>query len=391
MRRAQAIVFLSRTLSTFVIALRPDVDQPPAVEMREVAASLGPGEWIVSLWEHESTINSTCHEGVACKVIDSVRRNVDEGFLIRHEDYIRIPQWLNRVGNNLLQLVHAVLFAESEGIRMVKTPADVRAPVRMLFEGLPANIPIQPRKMVSAHCKWSMDYLHQSCSIGFGKEHYRHALKKYVKHHMLHAASMRCKQKQANDDLVIHLRGGDLSDSGSHHPQSRMPPCSFYRHLITANGFQGVTLVVEDGKKDHYCRDNILQAFSGSSVVVRETDHSFVDDACTIMTSRYVAFGLTTFADTLSMMSDNLKKVYVPSLRYNGHAIDTRYGNNRDICGSLNCSGNYVETCPDHFIEYKLYDVPGLEKYRTGSSKKKYIFQDGIEYPDPKVCGHCDD
>jgi hypothetical protein len=200
---------------------------------------------------------------------------------------------------------------------------------------------------------------------------------------------MHCKGKKANDDLVIHLRGGDLV-AKEDHPQSRMPPCSFYRHLITANGFQGVRLVVEDGKKDHFCRNNIIQAFSGSAVVVRETDHSFVDDVCTIMTSRYVAFGLTTFAETLSMMSDELKRVYVPSLKYNGRGLDTRYGNNRDMCGLLTCSQNYSEACADHFIEYRLYDVPGLEKVRKGGDKKRYILQEGVEYPEPRICGHCD-
>jgi len=168
-----------------------------------------------------------------------------------------------------------------------------------------------------------------------------------------------------------------------------MPPCSFYRHLITANGFQGVRLVVEDGKKDQYCRNNILQAFRGSSVVVRETDHSFLDDACTIMTSRYVAFGLTTFAEMLSMMSDELRTVYVPSLKYNGKGLDTRYGNTRDMCGSLECSQNYSDTCAGNFIEYRLYDVPGLEKIRKGGDKKRYILQEGVKFPDPKICGHC--
>jgi len=379
MLRAHAIVVLSHTLSTFVIALRPDVNQPPAEEMREMATSLGPGEWFVSLQEDANTSNL------------SAGRYVDQGFLVRHADYIRIPAWLSRAGNNLLQLVHAVLLAESESIPVVQTPVDERAPVRMLFEALPTNIRVKPRKMANAHCKWSQDYLHQSCTIGFGKEHYRHALKTYAKRYLRNYAARRCKEKQANDDLVIHLRGGDLADSDSDHPQSRMPPCSFYRHLITANGFQGVRLVVEDGKKDHLCRNSILQAFRGSAVVVRETDHSFADDACTIMTSRYVAFGLTTFADSLSMMSDNLKTVYVPSLRYNGNLADTRYGNKRDICGVLNCSRNYFASCADRFIEYKLYDVPGLEKVRKGTAKKKYLFQDGVEYPDPSICGHCDD
>jgi len=67
MRRAQAVVFLSQALSSSVIALRLDVNQTPADEMREVAASLGPGEWIVSLQEHQTTSKVPCLEGGACK------------------------------------------------------------------------------------------------------------------------------------------------------------------------------------------------------------------------------------------------------------------------------------------------------------------------------------
>jgi hypothetical protein len=131
-----------------------------------------------------------------------------------------------------------------------------------------------------------------------------------------------------------------------------------------------------------------LAALSGSKVRVEETDHSLIDDVRTLMTSQYVAFGLSTFSESLTMMNDCLKKVYVPALKYNGHDHDVRYGSEYDSAGKFEC-GSASRTCAKGFIEYELYDIPGFSEIRLGKSKADYMFHQEGSYAQVETCYHC--
>jgi hypothetical protein len=366
-----------------VIAL--NVNHPPAGDVFE-SAKLEPNEWIVRF--QGQTFDKTS----GGKTLDD-GRYIDEWSLFRNENYVRVPVWYGRLGNNLHQLFHAIVYAESQNITLVKIPQRPTT-LNEIFD-LPAEFSVHPRFSSDSKCTFDKKFFFEYCEVGYKKEDFRRALLTYVKPHIKQNVNSACQSKlKAQNDLVIHLRGGDLAVSAKH-PQSRMQPCSFYSYLIATHNFSSVTLVVEDGEHDQFCREYILTAFNGSTVLVKETDHSLIDDVCTLLTSQYITFGLTTFAESLAMMNEHVKKIYVPAVKFNFNNFkkerrvdDVQYGSKRDMSGALECDGSF-SSCTKGFIEYALYDIPGFAQIRSSASRTEYVRQEGINYSQLKTCGHC--
>jgi len=262
--------------------------------------------------------------------------------------------------------------------------------VRELFD-LPRVIHVQPGFLPKADCILSDSAFFQDCTLSFKKENLRRALLTYVKPHLKQDAQEVCQTNaEADTDLVIHISGVDLNAKSGQHPQSRKPPCSYYPHLIATHNFQSVRLVVENGDHNVHCGRDIVSAYeNSSSVVVRQTDHSLIDDACTLMSSQTVALGLATFAESLAMMSDRLKTVYVPALKFNEKGQSILYGSGNDQAGTLDCDGNYRSDCGDDVIEYVLYDTPSLEHRRDEADIAAFMLEGGGNYSQLQTCGHC--
>jgi len=402
MRSVKALIVLSQALSSSVFALRLNVN-PPAAH-----ATKGSHEWVVHIQGHGANTVKGDRNPISFAQIDM--QNVkysDFPHFLRGPNYAKIAKWEGRGGNNLQQLMHVIAYAESKSIPTVQLPEG--GPVRRLFD-LPTVLNIKP-KPSQADCTFNHElfFYNEQCSLGYSKSDYRQALLTYVKPYLKAEAASVCATKEPNSrELVVHLRGEDLANR--RHPESRMAPCSFYRHLVESHNFTSVYIVAQDGKEDKLCRQDIFDFFNGSAVQVRETpelwarsaDHraekTFFDDVCTVMTSQHVAFGLTTFGESYTLMNENLVKVYVPAIKYNGmnhtHVgkyIDITYGDNDDQSGSLQCNDN-VQSCPKGNIEYELHDVPGFKNILTGRQKTEYLHElrGKVVYPPPmKTCRLC--
>jgi hypothetical protein len=390
MQSVKAIIVLSQALSASVFALRLNVNQPPTGDKDKVdlfKSNKKSGEWVVHI--QGSDLNGI---SVLANKDGLEHGYMDLPYFVRGSNYVRLPGWVQRAGNNLHQLMHVIAYAESKNIPTVQLPED--GPVRKLFD-LPNVLNVKPKVSSDANCTFSESYFYEKCSLGYSKEYYRQALLTYVKPYLRPEVDKVCKSKdRTSSGLVIHLRGQDLVNK--RHPEGRMPPCSFYQHLVESHNFTSVYLVAQDGVNDHMCRPDILEMFKGSAVQVRETDASltniqaFFDDVCTVMTSQHVAFGLTTFAESWTLMNENLVKVYLPAIKYNGMIDrDIYYGSNTDNSGSLECNDD-IHSCPKGRIEYELHDIPDFKKLRTGKEKSRYLHQVDVVYPPPmKTCRLC--
>jgi len=398
MQTVKAIIVLSQALSASVCALRLNVNQPATGDTDKVdlfKSNKKSGEWIVHIEGHgPNNMKSDLGDISVLAAKDGLQNGyTDRPYFIRGLDFVRIPGWVQRAGNNLHQLMHAIAYAESKNIPTVQLPEG--GPIRNLFN-LPDVLNVKPKVSDDAQCTFSQDYFYEKCALGYSKEYYRQALLTYVKPHIRPELDKVCKSKDPkSSDLVVHLRGQDLVNKA--HPEGRMPPCSFYRHLVDTHKFSSVTLMAQDGKRDQLCRPQILEMFKGSAVKVTEADkhngnrtQSLFEDVCTLMTSQHVAFGLTTFAESFTMMNEQLTKVYVPAIKYNGRRMgDIQYGGNSDMSGTLECKDN-VQSCAKGAIEYELYDIPDFNKIRTGGDKMEYMHQEGLVYSPPKhTCRQC--
>jgi len=140
MWRAQAIILSSTAVSLAALPLNGRL--PPADSPRELAArSLDLGEWVVGLQGHERTIRASGGANSSEPVHLENDGYRDREYVIRKKFYVRLPVWSHGLGNNLHQLSHAIVYAESERIPRVILPEG--GPVRELFD-LPSVIHVQP-------------------------------------------------------------------------------------------------------------------------------------------------------------------------------------------------------------------------------------------------------
>lgn len=108
------------------------------------------------------------------------------------------------------------------------------------------------------------------------------------------------------EDLVIHIRSGDIFDKDPH-PGYIMPPLSYYLDIIRANTFKNIYLLAEDRKNP--CINALLELYPSIQFELQplEKDIRLILGAVNVVSS----YG--SMIDSLLLFSDNIKRVYRPS------------------------------------------------------------------------------
>lgn len=108
------------------------------------------------------------------------------------------------------------------------------------------------------------------------------------------------------EDLVIHIRSGDIFDKDPH-PGYIMPPLSYYVDIIRANTFKNIYLLAEDRKNP--CINALLELYPNIQFELQplEKDIRLILGAVNVVSS----YG--TMIDSLLLFSNNIKRVYRPS------------------------------------------------------------------------------
>jgi hypothetical protein len=108
------------------------------------------------------------------------------------------------------------------------------------------------------------------------------------------------------EDLVIHIRSGDIFDKDPH-PGYIMPPLSYYLDIIRINTFKNIYLLAEDRKNP--CINALLELYPTIQFELQplEKDVRLILGAVNIVAS----YG--TMIDSLLLFSNNIKRVYRPS------------------------------------------------------------------------------
>eukprot|EP00928_Gymnodinium_smaydae_P032032 TRINITY_DN23318_c0_g1_i2.p1 TRINITY_DN23318_c0_g1~~TRINITY_DN23318_c0_g1_i2.p1 ORF type:complete len:390 (-),score=40.53 TRINITY_DN23318_c0_g1_i2:2-1102(-) len=301
---------------------------------------------------------------------------------------VTITKWFGRTGNNLEQLAHAIIYAESIGAqRLVLPTVPKKRGIHELFD-LPDAISIAPNASLrmNVSCSNARDgdatLFYMRC-VGAKRSDYKHVLINYVKPYLRPEAKAACaKDGKGFDGLTLHLRAGDLLDSK--HPQARMLPCSFYGVVLRELGFTKLRLVSEPGKPSPCLQ--VLQR--DKSVQVQLQSGSLAEDACALMTAQHLTYGLTTFAEAMALLNENLQSVAVPSLTYAGEGRDATFGSEGDPFGALgSCSDSHErvrllvngtfgkENALSGKTKYMLYNIAGFSHTRVGAEKISYMLR----------------
>lgn len=124
-----------------------------------------------------------------------------------------------------------------------------------------------------------------------------------------------------NDDLVIHIRSGDLFTLNPPPEMYISPPLSYYQNIIENGLYKNIYLIAEDTKNP--CINKLLELYPKISFKINdlETDIKY------ILRARNIVSSIGSFISSLLFFTKYTKIVYTPS---NNH-YDRRYFDNIKI------------------------------------------------------------
>jgi len=109
-----------------------------------------------------------------------------------------------------------------------------------------------------------------------------------------------------HDDLVIHIRSGDIFKSNPH-PGYVMPPLSYYTNIIKQHNYKKIYLLAED--RLNPCINQLLELYP--TIIFKL--QSLEQDIKIILAATHIVMSYGTFIPSLLMVSNNKKDVYCPS------------------------------------------------------------------------------
>jgi len=109
------------------------------------------------------------------------------------------------------------------------------------------------------------------------------------------------------DDLVIHMRSGDVMIPDCNWPKQYIPsPLIFYISIIANHAWKNIYIVCEDNK--HPC----LQILQKKIPTIRWKKQSLEDDIKLILSAQTLVISGGSFVPTLLLFSDNVKNIHCP-------------------------------------------------------------------------------
>jgi len=109
------------------------------------------------------------------------------------------------------------------------------------------------------------------------------------------------------DDIVIHIRGGDIFNSNPH-PKYVPPPLCYYTKILNNNYYKKIIIVAEDRKNPVI--NKLLSLYKNAIY----NKNSLVKDIKIILGATNLINSIGTFAISLSMMSKYIKNIFTTNL-----------------------------------------------------------------------------
>jgi len=230
---------------------------------------------------------------------------------------VTISQWYGRLGNNIIQMVNAILFCQQWGYSKLILPPD-RSHVR-IFD-LPENMNISYRTLGNKlDCNWNhlaTHYFFGRC-FAVNKRLYHRTIKQYLRPYFTEKTITACQKEHARpfDGLTIHLRSGDTAKSTartSSATQTAYASCNFFDTIVAERKFEAVRIVTEPDQS-HPCIHLLRDRLPSMNVSFNLRNRSVEEDACALMNAKYLAVGSwSTFSQTLEMFNDKLDSLFWP-------------------------------------------------------------------------------
>ena len=111
-----------------------------------------------------------------------------------------------------------------------------------------------------------------------------------------------------DDDLVVHVRSGDVFVGNGAHPGYGQPPLAYYRRIISSREWNKIHLVFED------CGNPVIsplvQFVESLGIPLIRHSGSLESDLSVLLSARTLVAGIGTFMSGVVSISKNVKTIY---------------------------------------------------------------------------------
>lgn len=118
------------------------------------------------------------------------------------------------------------------------------------------------------------------------------------------------KEPIGDDTLVIHIRGGDICSGRCRNGNYTPPPFIYYKSIITTLKPEKIIILSEDTTNP--CTNAILREFDNATF----TRNTLDNDLKTLLSAKYVIESIGTFTTTLLYISNCIKHIYRPNYQF---------------------------------------------------------------------------
>jgi hypothetical protein len=222
---------------------------------------------------------------------------------------IYIKNWYGRLGNNIIQVLNAILIALYYKYNII-LPRHRYFNIKYLI--LNDKIKIRDGKITNKDMFFSR-YEIPNIDKKVFDENNQKALNILRSCFIIKKRISRFKPnniKLNENDLLIHIRSGDIFTTNPH-PNYIMPPLSYYVKIIETKEFNNIYMISEDNKNP--CINELLKLYPQ----IIHKIQSFDDDISLILSAHNIMTSFGTFIHALLSVSSNIKNIYKVSYDYN--------------------------------------------------------------------------
>lgn len=230
---------------------------------------------------------------------------------------LRINNWIGRLGNNIIQIKNCIQIALYYNYKTLNIPYHEYFNTTIIhfyeYINIDDNEIVERNSIINKNSNNDNNiiiiddnnffYQNKIKNIDINIFNLNIDLTSYI---LKKIFKVRGNIKLDDNDVVIHVRGGDIFNNNPH-PSYIMPPLSYYINILNSNKFNKIFLISEDTLNPVI--NKLLHLYPNIIFKI----NNLYDDINILLSSKNVIESFGSFTTNLLLLSDNIKNVYKPS------------------------------------------------------------------------------
>lgn len=253
---------------------------------------------------------------------------------------ITIYTWYGRLGNNIIQIINAIYYAEKNNHKCVKIP------LHNIFKKNSIDVDIGDNIENTSNFSNRFFFLKELKIYDLEPYMMKKIFNTYIKP-IMNIEFIDNYDKE--NTIYFHFRGGDIFTYNKGQPEYTQPPLIFYKNII--KNYEKVVLVCED--KSNPCINELLKLDN-----VKYEHNNIQKDLSIFSNASNLGLCFGTFSFLAYLISDNLKNLYIPDF----------FTQHFSIIGILP-NGSWGDDLNVHIVDLPNYIKVGKWKYNDETKK----------------------